>query len=176
MKKILFLALTFVLFASWVLALSPEYQEVVERNIFSRERKYEPFNKEEPQKKNFKEEEIKKGVILRGIYRTGNETYVLFDIRPYLRKKLEIDEKKKFFRPGDKLGPCTIAKIEKGKVMLDEECNELILSFGDSPERKRPAPRPAPPPPPKPQKTQKPTQTKVQNPFKVFFKKHKQKN
>ncbi len=175
MKKILFLAFTFSLFAGWVFALSPEYQEIVERNLFSREREYEPFNKEEPQNKNFKEEEIKKGVILRGIYRTGNKTYVLLDIKPYLRKKLEIDEKKKVFKPGDRLGPCTISRIEKGKVTLNEGCNELVLSFADSPERKRPASRPAPPPPPKSQKTQKPAQTKIQNPFKVFLKKHQQK-
>jgi len=157
--------------------LSPEYQEIIERNLFSPERTYTPYRPQE-KKQNVKEEEIKKNIILRGIYRQEEETYVILEVKSSLRKKWELDEKKRTFRVGEKLGPCQIAKVEKGEVLL-EGCGDIKLSFADSPERKKPLPLTprATSPQPSSKTSREATTSKSsktqKNPFKVFFQKNK---
>ncbi len=175
MKYLLFFLYLLLIFPKEALSLSAEYQEIVERNLFSQNRQYEPFEKKEAKGGTFNEEEIKRGVILQGIYRAGDKVWILLDIKPHLRKKWGIEEEKKYFQLGEKLGPCKITKVEKGKIILDKSCHELVLSFKDSPERKRPVPRrvfPSRPPSPGPQTKPKKSQQKPKNPFKVFFKKN----
>ena len=133
------MACLFLLCGGPVFPLSAEYQEIVEKNLFSRDRKYRPYRAEK--KLSVREEEIKKNVILRGIFRRGDETFVVLEIKPHLRKRWELDPKKRLFRVGEKLGPCVIGEAEKGKVALRECGEEIVLSFADSPERKKPLPK-----------------------------------
>lgn len=175
-----FLGLLFLLLLpvkSW--ALSAEYQEIVERNLFSQNRKYEPFQGEEKRTNPFKEDEIKKNIFLRGIYRKEKDIWVILEIKPHLLKKWGIEKQKRFFRVGEKVGPYQIVNTEKGKVVLKGEEQEIILSFKDLPERKKPVPKRILKPPSslatlkasskKAQKT-KPFK-KTENPFKAFLKK-----
>jgi len=138
---LLFIEWTLFLSSSW--SLSDEYKEIVEKNLFSSERRYFP-SPVTSKNGNIKISEIQRGLIFLGIFRRGEKKWAIIEIKPFLKKKWEIPERKRIFSVGDEIGPCRIENIEKHKVIFGEPCEELILSLRQSPERNKPAPPPAP--------------------------------
>jgi len=121
-------------------ALAPEFEVVVEKNVFSPERRYVP-PEEGGAIQDVRQEEIKRGLTFRGIFRHGDEKWAVIEIRPYLKRKWELEEDRKFFAEGEKIGPCEIKKIARGEVVLGGKCKNITLTLSESPERKRPAPK-----------------------------------
>ena len=109
---------------------------MVEKNPFSEERKYDP-SFSQTSAKGLPKENLLKGLILRGTFRSGNIKLAVLEIQPYLHKKFDISENKTIFREGERLGPCILEKISKGRIILGGECEGYELKLADAPERKK---------------------------------------
>jgi len=121
--------------------IPPQYEVIVERNLFSPSRMYLPPPKKKSSQSNIKIEEIKRGIIFRGVFRAGDQVYAVLEIAPHLKKKWNLSKHTKVFKEAERVGPCTIDKIERGKVTFGGECGGLELLLADSPERKRKKPQ-----------------------------------
>lgn len=123
---------------------------VVRKNLFSPDRSYSPeletkeISGSDGGDKNI--ERLRKNIILRGTYCYEQKCWALLELKPTVKKLLEIKTlpKDRTFKveEGGLLGACSIKKIRRGEVILGAKCEGLVITLAESPERKKPVPPP----------------------------------
>ncbi len=133
-----------------------DYQEAVEKNLFSPERRYEPYLPEQEGTGGIKRELLKRGLILRGTFDNGHKRLAVIEVTPLARRELHLEREKKtlVLGEGESLGDCKVIEILSEKVILGGYCQGLTLSLQESPERTSPPPKKkvVPKPPKRPKK------------------------
>lgn len=116
-----------------------DYQEAIEKNLFSPERRYEPYLPEQEGAGGIKKELLKRGLILRGTFDNGRKRLAVIEVTPLAKRELHLEEKKRTFvlGEGESLGNCKVIEILTEKVILGGYCQGVTLSLQESPEREK---------------------------------------
>jgi len=130
--KILVLAISMLFL---LLSQSRAEDLLIKKNLFSPDRKYFSTKKEDNNKVSVSEKEFKQNLILRGTYIIPNKKWAILEIKPALKRKLELKKTQIILEEGNSLDKCILKKIEEGKVLFGGRCN-FELSLRDNPERK----------------------------------------
>ncbi len=179
-----------LLFAGAAWALPGEYEVFIERNPFSPQRQYVPSANGGQGAQGSKGEDLKKELILRGTFASGNLRLAIIEVRPVFKRRYRLEKDRLVVGIGEKIGPCEVLEVRRGEVVLGGGCRQTVLRLADAPERKKPLPasphlpaapktqkvnKPPSPGPkpqnPKPKATQKPPVPP--NPFRKIFEKQK---
>jgi len=114
-----------------------DYQKAVEKNLFSPERRYEPYLPEQEGAGGVKREILKRSLILRGTFDNGHKRLAIIEVTPLAKRELHLEEKKRtlVLGEGESLGECKVIEILPEKVILGGYCQGLTLSLQESPER-----------------------------------------
>ncbi len=122
-------------------AFGLDFQVAVEKNLFSPDRRYEPYFSEK--KGGVHQDILKRSLILRGTLVKGRERLAVIEVLPAARRELGLEDTKQrrfVVTQGEDLGDCPVLEIRPEEVILGGRCQGLTLTLEDSPERKRPAP------------------------------------
>ena len=97
-----------------------KYQEIVSKNIFSPERKYEPMAKgdESPTL-----DRIKKRLHLHGVFTVKGNRYALVKVDKSLQNELKVSTSSTGYvrlKEGDSLGPYTVSSITSEELILKD--------------------------------------------------------
>ncbi|WP_456371479.1 hypothetical protein [Thermodesulfatator atlanticus] len=117
--------------------MAEEYQPMVEKNLFSPERRYEPYFTE--QKKDIKKDVLKRFIILRGTLIKDNKRFAVIEVLPAGKRQLGLEDNQRRFvvAEGEALGECQVVKVRPEEVILGGRCEGLVLTLKDSPERQK---------------------------------------
>ncbi len=116
----------------------------MEKNLFSPQRRYEPYFP--VQKKGANKDFLERFLILRGTLLENQQRLAVIEVMPVAKKELglEDDHRRRFVvAEGESLGECQVLEIKPEEVVLGGRCQGLTLSLENTPERKRSAPAPA---------------------------------
>ena len=129
----------FALFVFGSVGLSIDYNVAVEKNLFSPERRYDPYF---PEKKGTKprKDVLERGIILRGTLLKGKKRLAVIEVSPAARRELRLEDTKQrrfTLSEGETLGDCEIVEIRPEEVLFGGRCQGLLLSLKESPERRK---------------------------------------
>ena len=122
---------------------SPETSIIVEKNLFSKERRYVPLPKEKEKSHDPWEKRFRREVLLYGVYRVGRGKKALLKISHDLANKWDLPtDSRGFIRagPGESLGNYTVAEIGNDSILLKGEGKEVTLKLADPEAKKRAVP------------------------------------
>jgi len=97
-----------------------KYQEIIIKNIFSPERKYEPMADEDG---NPTQDRIKKRLHLRGVFTIKGKRYALVKVDKSLQNELKLSTSSTDYvrlKEGDSLGPYTVSSITSEELTLKD--------------------------------------------------------
>jgi len=122
-KKALAFILLFLFFFLPILSMAEvieKYQEIVSKNIFSPERRYEPMAKgdESPTL-----DRIKRRLHLHGVFTVKGKRYALVKVDKSLQNELKVSTSSTGYvrlKEGDSLGPYTVSSITSGELTLKD--------------------------------------------------------
>ncbi|OAG28213.1 hypothetical protein [Thermodesulfatator autotrophicus] len=115
------------------------FENIVTKNIFSPSRHYVPYLQDK-KPKNVKKELVKRYVILKGTLIKGEERVAVLEVLPAGKRELgleDVNQKRLLVSQGDDLGNCQVLEVKAGQVVLGGQCQGVVLSLKDSPERKK---------------------------------------
>ncbi len=113
-------------------------QDIVEKNLFSPERKYEPTNGKEG-KENPQVQQIKRQLLIYGIVEIEGKRSALVKVTKGFAEKMDVPTDSRGFtriKEGDALGAYTVVKVEPQQVILKGDSGEIHLKLY-APEVKR---------------------------------------
>ena len=125
---------------------------VVRQNLFSPDRKYSsPSDSSEVSKNSLRDkdlEKLRRNIILRGTYCYERRCWALLELKPAIKRLLELNDLPKDrtlkVEEGGSVGRCAVEEIKRGEVVLGNKCEGLVITLAESPERKKPVPPPTP--------------------------------
>jgi len=97
-----------------------KYQEIISKNIFSPERKYEPMADEDG---NPTQDRIKKRLHLHGVFTIKGNRYALVKVDKSLQNELKLSTSSTGYvrlKEGDSLGPYTVSSITSEELTLKD--------------------------------------------------------
>jgi len=115
------------------------YEIIIQKNIFSPSRRYNPSEKSSA------EQEVVpwKEVFLRGTFKQDHTWWAIFEVSPAFAQKWHLSRKQLILKIGQKLGPCEIRRITSGEVILGGSCGETKITLSENPERRQPLKKPS---------------------------------
>jgi len=121
-------------------ALPDKYKIIIEKNPFSPQRQYIPFNQNSPaqDKTLLTKKETNYNILLRGTFYNGHRWMAIIEVPPQVRREFKLEKNRFILEEGQKFGPCTVKQIKRGEVILGGKCAGSHIRLADSPERKKP--------------------------------------
>ena len=142
-----------------------KYQEIVSKNIFSPERKYEPMAQgdESPTL-----DRIKKRLHLHGVFTIKGNRYALVKVDRSLQNELKVSTSSTGYvrlKEGDSLGPYTVSSITPEELTLKDQQGRIFTINMEYSVRKVSIPRPPTTPAQRPKTSPKFPFKPKSNPF-----------
>jgi|GEM_PF-1602648 len=103
-----------------------KYQEIISKNIFSPERKYEPMADEDG---NPTLDRIKKRLHLHGVFTIKGNRYALVKVDRSLQNELKVSTSSTGYvrlKEGDSLGPYTVSSITPEELTLKDQQGRIF--------------------------------------------------
>ena len=103
-----------------------KYQEIISKNIFSPERKYEPMADEDG---NPTLDRIKKRLHLHGVFTIKGNRYALVKVDKPLQNELKVSTSSTGYvrlKEGDSLGPYTVSSITPEELTLKDQQGRIF--------------------------------------------------